>query len=66
MSGIECHQPCFIMIIIIIIITNTTTTNNNKKKICDTLRLTYDVPDLLHVVASQWQQWLGTPDCLHP
>lgn len=52
--------------IIIIIITNTTTTNNNKKKNCDTLRLTYDVPDLLHVVASQWQQWLGTPDCLHP
>lgn len=39
---------------------------NSHKFYCDTLRLTYDAPDLLHVVASQWQQWLGIPDCLHP
>lgn len=43
-----------------------TTFGNCHKFYCDALRLTYDVPDLLHVVAPQWQQWLGTPDCPHP
>lgn len=42
-----------------------TTFGNSQKFYCDTLRLIYDAPDLLHVAASQWQQWLGTPDCPH-